>query len=179
MDVIQAERLKKSYGGTHAVKGISFCVEKGSLFSFLGVNGAGKSTTINILCSILPKDEGRVAICGFDLDKRAQDIKRRVGVVFQKTVLDDKLTVRENLLTRAAFYGMGGRAWKKRLAELDEMLSLADILDRPFGKLSGGQRRRADIRPSCSFWTNRRRVSIRRRAARCGRRCSGCGMRRR
>ena len=89
---------------------------KGSLFSFLGVNGAGKSTTINILCSILPKDEGRVAICGFDLDKRAQDIKRRVGVVFQKTVLDDRLTVRENLLTRAAFYGMGGRAWKKRLS---------------------------------------------------------------
>ena len=145
MDIIQAEGLKKSYGGTHAVKGISFCVEKGSLFSFLGVNGAGKSTTINILCSILPKDEGRVTICGFDLDKRAQDIKRRVGVVFQKTVLDDRLTVRENLLTRAAFYGMGGRAWKKRLAELDEMLSLADILDRPFGKLSGGQRRRADI----------------------------------
>ena len=145
MDIIEAEGLKKSYGETQAVKGISFRVERGSLFSFLGVNGAGKSTTINILCSILPKDEGRVTICGFDLDKRAQDIKRRVGVVFQKTVLDDKLTVRENLLTRASFYGMGGRAWKQRLEELDSMLSLADILDRPFGKLSGGQRRRADI----------------------------------
>ena len=145
MDIIEAEGLKKSYGETQAVKGISFRVERGSLFSFLGVNGAGKSTTINILCSILPKDEGRVTICGLDLDRRAQEIKQRVGVVFQKTVLDDKLTVRENLLTRAAFYGIGGRAWKQRLAELDGMLSLADILDRPFGKLSGGQRRRADI----------------------------------
>ena len=145
MDIIEAEGLKKSYGETQAVKGISFRVERGSLFSFLGVNGAGKSTTINILCSILPKDEGKVTICGFDLDRRAQDIKRRVGVVFQRTVLDDRLTVRENLLTRASFYGIGGRAWKQRLSELDEMLSLADILDRPFGKLSGGQRRRADI----------------------------------
>ncbi len=145
MNIIEVENLEKSYGKVHAVKGISFCVEKGSLFSFLGVNGAGKSTTINILCSILKKDAGKVSICGFDLDSDAQEIKKRTGVVFQKTVLDDRLTVRDNLSVRASFYGITGKSWVRRLEELDEVLSLKDILARPFGKLSGGQRRRADI----------------------------------
>ncbi len=144
-NVLTVENLVKAYGGVQAVKGITFSVERGSLFSFLGVNGAGKSTTINILCSILKKDEGAVNICGLDLDRHPQEIKKRVGVVFQKTILDDKLTVRDNLAVRASFYGMTGSRWSKRLSELDDMLSLGDILSRPFGKLSGGQRRRADI----------------------------------
>lgn len=109
------------------------------------MNGAGKSTTINILCSILRKDGGRVKICGYDLDCAANEIKRRIGVVFQKTVLDDRLTVRDNLAVRASFYGITGKKWALRLEELRHMLALDDILGRPFGKLSGGQRRRADI----------------------------------
>lgn len=145
MNIIEVENLEKSYGGVRAVDGISFAVERGCLFSFLGVNGAGKSTTINILCSILKKDAGRVNICGYDLDAAAHEIKRRVGVVFQKTVLDDRLTVRENLAVRASFYGLTGKKWARRLQELSDMLALDDILPRPFGKLSGGQRRRADI----------------------------------
>lgn len=145
MNIIEVENLEKSYGRVRAVDGISFAVERGCLFSFLGVNGAGKSTTINILCSILKKDAGRVAICGYDLDAAAHEIKRRVGVVFQKTVLDDRLTVRENLAVRASFYGLTGKKWARRLQELSDMLALDDILPRPFGKLSGGQRRRADI----------------------------------
>ena len=145
MNVIEVRNLQKSYGRVLAVNGITFSVERGSLFSFLGVNGAGKSTTVNILCSILKKDGGAVNICGFDLDKDAREIKRRIGVVFQKTVLDDRLTVRDNLKVRAAFYGITGKSWERRLSELEEQLSLSDILNRPFGKLSGGQRRRADI----------------------------------
>lgn len=145
MNILEVENLFKAYGKVHAVNGITFSVERGSLFSFLGVNGAGKSTTINILCSILKKDGGRVNICGFDLDGSAHEIKQRVGVVFQRTVLDDRLTVRDNLAVRASFYGITGKKWDSRLAELNEMLSLNDILSRPFGKLSGGQRRRADI----------------------------------
>lgn len=144
-NIIEVENLEKAYGKVQAVKGITFAVERGSLFSFLGVNGAGKSTTINILCSILKKDGGRVNICGCDLDEDARKIKERVGVVFQKTVLDDRLTVRDNLAVRASFYGITGKKWAARLSELDDMLSLGDILTRPFGKLSGGQRRRADI----------------------------------
>lgn len=145
MNIIEVQDLQKSYGRVLAVNGITFSVERGSLFSFLGVNGAGKSTTINILCSILKKDGGRVNICGFDLDRDAREIKERTGVVFQKTVFDDRLTVRDNLKIRAAFYGITGKRWEKRLEELKEQLSLSDILSRPFGKLSGGQRRRADI----------------------------------
>ncbi len=144
-NILEVEGLTKSYGNVRAVRGISFSVERGSLFSFLGVNGAGKSTTINILCSILQKDAGRVRIAGFDLDTQAAQIKRRMGVVFQGSVLDDLLTVKENLTVRASYYGLRGEAWRKRLGELCEMLDLGEILNRPFGKLSGGQKRRADI----------------------------------
>ena len=144
-DIVTVEGLAKRYGNVQALGGISFTVRRGSLFSLLGVNGAGKSTAINILCSILQKDAGAVSVCGFDLDTRADEIKKRVGVVFQATVLDDLLSVKDNLLTRAAFYGLRGAALRERLRALTEMLELGDILNRPFGKLSGGQRRRADI----------------------------------
>ena len=143
--IIQVEGLQKSYGSVQAVRGITFDVERGTLFSFLGVNGAGKSTTINILCSILKKDAGKVRICGYDLDAESEKIKPRVGVVFQGSVLDDLLTVRENLTVRASYYGLYGGAWKARLGELVNLLALGEILERPYGKLSGGQRRRADI----------------------------------
>ena len=144
-NLVEVCDLQKSFANVRAVQGISFAVEQGSLFSFLGVNGAGKSTTINILCSLLRKDAGSVRIAGFDLDTQAEKIKPLVGVVFQFSVLDDLLSVRENLSVRAACYGIRGEAWKRRLDELTELLQLGDILARPFGKLSGGQRRRADL----------------------------------
>lgn len=144
-NIIEVSGLEKSYASVKAVQGIGFTVEKGSLFSFLGVNGAGKSTTINILCSILEKDGGTVRIGGFDLDRERQKIKPLLGVVFQNTVLDDLLTVRDNLTVRASFYGLKGKAWGERLEELSGLLDLHEILKRPFGKLSGGQRRRVDI----------------------------------
>lgn len=143
--IIEVERLEKSYGHVKAVRDISFSVEQGEMFSFLGVNGAGKSTTVNILCTLLEKDAGTVRIAGYDLNTQANRIRPLLGVVFQGSLLDDLLTVRENLTVRAACYGMRGKKWQERLARLDELLDLKDILDRPFGKLSGGQRRRADI----------------------------------
>lgn len=143
--IVRVEGLTKDYGDVHAVKGISFEVERGSLFAFLGLNGAGKSTTINILCTILRKTAGRAEICGLDLDTRAEEIKKRIGIVFQQSVLDDKLSVRENLTTRAALYGITGKAWKRRLEELTELFELGEFIARPYGKLSGGQRRRADV----------------------------------
>ena len=142
---IEIEELYKAYGDVKAVNGISFSVERGTLFAFLGINGAGKSTTINILCSILPKDSGSVRINGFDLDTQADKIKPDIGIVFQSSVLDAKLTVKDNLAVRASFYGLKGAAFRARLAELTELLELEPILNRPFGKLSGGQKRRADI----------------------------------
>ena len=106
---LRIEGLKKSYGAIPAVNDISFSVDKGSLFSFLGVNGAGKSTTINIVCSILQKDAGKVWIEGMDLDREAAKIKPCVGIVFQNSVLDALLTVKDNLTTRAGFYGLSVR----------------------------------------------------------------------
>lgn len=108
------EHLSKSYGEVKAVNDISFRVRQGSLFAFLGVNGAGKSTTINIICSILKKDAGRVTVCGHDLDREGDRIKEEIGIVFQTSVLDKQLTVAENLDLRASFTGFPGRRGRKR-----------------------------------------------------------------
>lgn len=143
--IIEIEKLKKYFGGVKAVDDISFSVGKGSLFAFLGINGAGKSTTINILSTLCGKDSGKVIINGLDLDKSPFEIKKQIGIVFQNTVLDDKLTVKDNLFTRASYYGIIGRECEARIKELTDILDLSQILNRPFGKLSGGQRRKVDI----------------------------------
>lgn len=144
-EIIKIQNLSKSFGDVKAVRGISFEVREGELFAFLGVNGAGKSTTINILCASLEKDGGKVYIDGCDIDESVSKIKRELGVVFQSSVLDSPLTVYDNLKSRAALYGIVGEAFEQRLSELSGLLSLDEILKRPVGKLSGGQRRRADI----------------------------------
>ena len=144
-NIIEIQGLCKSFGDVKAVQNLSFRVKEGELFAFLGVNGAGKSTTINILCGQLPKDSGSVLVCGSSLDSRPDEIKRSLGVVFQSSVLDKDLSVRDNLRSRAALYGIRGGEFRSRLAELAELLSFEDLLNRPVGKLSGGQRRRIDI----------------------------------
>ena len=143
--IIEIENLNKHFGSVHAVRDLSFSVNKGELFAFLGVNGAGKSTTINIMCGQTPKDSGRVMLCGTSIEDDASGIKRRLGVVFQNSVLDGNLSVIDNLKSRAALYGIKGDKFASRLGELTEMLELKDLLKRPVGKLSGGQRRRIDI----------------------------------
>ena len=144
-DIIKISNLYKSFGEVKAVQDLSFVVKEGELFAFLGVNGAGKSTTINIMCGQLKKDGGSVEIDGADLDKNADSIKGGIGVVFQNSVLDSALSVYDNLQSRAALYGITGKAFKKRLAELSSLLDFEDLHKRPVGKLSGGQRRRIDI----------------------------------
>ena len=144
-NIMEISHLHKSFGAVKAVQDLNFCVKKGELFAFLGVNGAGKSTTINIMCGELRKDSGSVLIGGADLDKEPDSIRRKLGVVFQSSVLDKDLSVRDNLRSRAALYGIHGKAFEKRLEELTELLDFADLLKRPLGKLSGGQRRRIDI----------------------------------
>lgn len=144
-NLIEIEHLHKHFGSLHAVNDLSFRVKKGELFAFLGVNGAGKSTTINIMCGQLTKDSGSVRICDTDIDSDPDKIKRSLGVVFQNSVLDKDLSVRDNLESRAALYGISGKAFTEKLAGLSAMLDFSDILRRPVGKLSGGQRRRIDI----------------------------------
>lgn len=143
--IISIDGLCKSFGDVKAVQNLSFQVKKGELFAFLGVNGAGKSTTISILCGQLAKDAGSVLVCGEDVEKGMEKICRKLGVVFQNSVLDKALTVRDNLQSRAALYGITGKEFKKRLAELASLLDFENLLNRTVGKLSGGQRRRIDI----------------------------------
>lgn len=144
-NIIEIEHLSKSFGDVKAVQDISFQVKEGELFAFLGVNGAGKSTTISIICGQLKKDAGTVTIDRQSLDGNTDAIKNEIGVVFQDSALDKALTVRDNLQSRAALYGITGDVFKKRLAELAKLLEFEGLLKRPVGKLSGGQRRRIDI----------------------------------
>ena len=144
-DIIRIDHLSKRFGEVKAVDDLSFRVREGELFAFLGINGAGKSTTINMTCGQLSKDSGSIVIDGQELDGNVDSVKRELGVVFQSSVLDSALSVRDNLESRAALYGITGEAFRERLAELAGLLGFEDLLKRPVGKLSGGQRRRIDI----------------------------------
>lgn len=142
---LKIENLTKTYGTKKAVNDISLEVAKGSLFAFLGINGAGKSTTINIICSILPKDEGKIFVDGYDLDENPFEIKSEIGIVFQTSVLDKDLTVKQNLDIRTSFYSLSKEEKKKNIADIIELLELQPILNQCVRTLSGGQMRRVDI----------------------------------
>lgn len=144
-NIIEIKNLNKSFGDIKAVNDLSFSVKEGELFAFLGVNGAGKSTTINILCGQLAKDSGTVTVGGVSTDDNLQKIKSEIGVVFQDCVFDKMLTVRDNLSSRAALYGITGKGLENRLNEISDLLDLSDLMKRKVSKLSGGQRRRVDI----------------------------------
>lgn len=145
MPIIEAKNLKKYFGNVKAVDDISFTVEKGELFGFLGVNGAGKSTTINMLATLLPATEGQVLICDHELGKDNEKIRQNIGIVWQQNALDDFLTVEENLLCRGYLYEKEISKNKGNLKKVTELLSLEDVLRRRYGKLSGGQKRRCEI----------------------------------
>lgn len=144
-EVIKVNHLKKYYQDVKAVDDISFSVERGEFFGFLGVNGAGKSTTINMLCTLQEPTEGQAWVNGLQLGKENEDIKKHIGVVYQGNCLDKMLTVKENLLLRGSLYETDREKLKKNLARVTEILELSDVLKRPFGKLSGGQKRRCEI----------------------------------
>ena len=137
-NIIEISNLNKSYGEVKAVQDLSFRVKRGELFAFLGVNGAGKSTTISMLCGQLRKDSGTIR-------KEFERISRKIGVVFQRSALDEQLSARDNLRSRAALYGITGKAFTRRFDELAGTLDFSDFSDRPLSKLSGGQKRRIDI----------------------------------
>ena len=105
-NIIEIKNLCRQFDKFVAVNNISFTVKQGELFAFLGTNGAGKSTTISMICTLLPKTSGSIIVDGFDTDKEAAKVRSRLGVVFQTNVLDDLLTVGDNLNTRARFQGL-------------------------------------------------------------------------
>lgn len=144
-EVITVRNLKKYYKDVKAVDDISFTVTKGELFGFLGVNGAGKSTTINMLCTLQEPTAGEVWVNGYELGRENEEIKKHIGVVYQNNCLDNLLTVKENLLLRGGLYEEDKSRLRKNLAHVTEILELGDVIKRPFGKLSGGQKRRCEI----------------------------------
>lgn len=143
--MIEVTGLQKSYGSVHAVKGLDFYVERGKIFAFLGPNGAGKSTTIDIICTFLKADAGTVVVDGHTLGKDDNAIRSCIGAVFQDGLLDQLLTVQENLRIRGGFYGLKGKQADRVIDEVAQKTGITEILRRPYGKLSGGQRRRCDI----------------------------------
>lgn len=144
-NIIEIRNLHKSFGDIHAVNGLSINVKKGQLYAFLGLNGAGKSTTISIMCGHQTKDSGQIFIDGIDLDHDLDKIKSKLGVVFQFSALDKVLTVKDNLQSRASLYGLTKEQFNTRLNELDKLLNIKGLLNRTFGKLSGGEKRRVDF----------------------------------
>ena len=143
--ILEVKNLVKKYGDFVAVNDISFAVEKQSLFAFLGPNGAGKSTTINIIATLIEKTSGDILVNGYHVGIEDQMVRQNIGIVFQNSLLDELLTVRENIVFRAALYKISKKECEKRLAEMHGYIGLDDILDRPYGKLSGGQKRKSDI----------------------------------
>ncbi|MBB2184721.1 ABC transporter ATP-binding protein [Lachnospiraceae bacterium MD1] len=144
-DIIQVNHLKRYFKDIKAVDDISFKVKKGQLYGFLGVNGAGKSTTINMLCTLLPRQEGEVTICGHRLGKKDREIRSKIGVVFQDNTLDNRLTIKENLVIRAGLYHNNNKEIMANLDYVCDVLGIGDLLKRQFNKLSGGQKRRCEI----------------------------------
>ena len=142
--ILEIKNLKKYFGDVKAVDDISFSVNEGELFSFLGLNGAGKSTTKNIVCGVCDKDFGEIWIDGENVEKSDQ-YKSKIGVVYQDSVLDKRLSVKDNLESRAALYGIFGKDFEKRIEEIDKLFDIKQLFKRSVGKLSGGQRRRIDI----------------------------------
>jgi multidrug/hemolysin transport system ATP-binding protein len=142
---ITVRNLTKRYKTLTAVDDLSFDVAEGSVFAFVGTNGAGKSTTIGCLTTILPFQSGEVHVAGFDVQTEGERVREQIGVVFQESVLDPGLTVRENLALRARFAHLDAAKMRERIAVVSELVELGDLVSRRYGTLSGGQRRRVDI----------------------------------
>ena len=144
-NILEISNVSKSFEKIKAVDNISFKVKKGEMFAYLGVNGAGKSTTISMICGTLKSDRGKIIVCGKDINKNSNYIKNNIGVVFQNSVLDQTLTVYDNLKYRASLYNITGNKFKERFETLAKMFDLNEIKDQKVKTLSGGQRRRVDI----------------------------------
>lgn len=145
MNSIELKNITKRYGSFRAVDDLSFEIKQGDFVGFLGVNGAGKSTTVNMMSTILTPDEGEAYLCGYRLGKDDMEIRKNIGVVYQSNVLDDLFTVKENIVIRSKMLGLDDRTIKSRLAELSDILKLSDIMNKRYRVLSGGQKRRCEI----------------------------------
>ncbi|WP_163970336.1 ATP-binding cassette domain-containing protein [Oceanobacillus halotolerans] len=143
--IVEVKNLKKRYKDFEAVKGVSFDVEQGEIFGFLGPNGAGKSTTINMLSTIIKPSSGTATINGYDIVQKRNKVRSSIGLIFQASTLDEKLTANENLMLHCKFYGV---AKKLREERIQEVLQIVDLTDKRYNiveTFSGGMKRRLEI----------------------------------
>lgn len=145
MSIIKVNNLTKRYGNFTAVNHVSFEVKKGTMLGFLGINGAGKTTVINMLATLLTPDAGSAIICGEYLGKRDYEIRRKIGIVYQQNCLDDILTVQENLICRGIIHGASQKEARNQCMRLCEILKLKEFIKKKYRTLSGGQKRRCEI----------------------------------
>lgn len=143
--IIQVKNFTKRYGDFVAVNDISFDVEEGSIFAFLGPNGAGKSTTINTLCTIFEKTSGSLLIDGKDVTEQKSEVRSTIGVVFQDSTLDAKMTIEENLKMHCVFYNIPNREVEERIQFVLKLVDLVDERKKMVAALSGGMKRRVEI----------------------------------
>jgi ABC-2 type transport system ATP-binding protein len=143
--VISVRELTKTYDELEAVRHVSFDVSPGEIFGFLGPNGAGKSTTINILCTLLHPTGGNATVAGFDVETQQLEVRRRIGLVFQDTTLDEYLTAEENLRFHAELYGVPRATIPGRVQQIMDMVGLWDRRDSLVRTFSGGMKRRLEI----------------------------------
>jgi ABC-2 type transport system ATP-binding protein len=143
--VIQVEDLRHSYGKRVALNGISFAVNEGEIFALLGPNGSGKTTLFRILSTLMLPSSGRALIGGFDAAREADQVRRRIGVVFQAQSVDIKLTAAENLWHQGHLYGLRGAELKGRMAAMLEHVALTDRANERVETFSGGMQRRVEL----------------------------------
>lgn len=143
--IIQVKNFTKKYGDFVAVNDISFEVEEGSVFAFLGPNGAGKSTTINTLCTIFEKTSGTLMIDGKDVSRQKSEVRSAIGVVFQDSTLDAKMTIEENLKMHCIFYNLPKSEFEERIVFVLTLVDLLGERKKLVGALSGGMKRRVEI----------------------------------
>jgi len=143
--IVSVEQLSHSYGARQALSDLSFQVQEATVFGLLGPNGGGKSTLFRILATMMEPDAGLVTVAGYDVERQPDQVRRRIGVVFQSQSLDRKLTVWENLSAQGHLYGLSGAALRERIGVVLERLGLADRHGDIVETLSGGLRRRVEI----------------------------------
>ena len=145
VNIVEVSGLSKSFGKLRAVDNVSFEVRTGEIFGFLGPNGAGKSTTINILTTLLKPSSGNAKVCGYDVYRNANEIRRNVGVVPQEYTADEDMTGRENIILCADLYGLPRNISRPHAEELLKLVELTDAADRKVSTYSGGMRRRLEL----------------------------------
>ena len=146
MSIIEVNNLVKIFNNEiRAVDGINFEIEKGEIFGFLGPNGAGKTTTINMLCTLIRPTNGDATICRYDIIKQPDEVRKCIGLVFQDTSLDDRLTAKENLELHSRLYNVPKTERQKRIEEVLELVELSDRADSIVKTFSGGMQRRLEI----------------------------------